>query len=382
MQNLFAFNQSKESDYYLALKYIDDNFKPEWNTEQERVDQLKKYHDETMVIFRDNYDQESVSLKQPVDQEVKEALFEAKQLYKKQIEADFRNIRKNMIRQAERIYDYYLMILLLLIEFSDLAYREVTEKEKKLAKRGGAVIRNNGDLNLYYNQVINKLRKDTEFQSLVKQKNISWTPYKEQVRNWYREIKVDEEYLKYLNKAKAEFNDDYDLIVYLIKKVVFKNDIITTFFEELDLYWAEDRKIIRSMVMKSLKSIEEDNDGFQLTLLSYNWEEDKEYFEALFEFAVNNQKDHKKILEKKIKNWELDRIATLDYILLQMAMSEMINFPSIPVKVTINEYIEISKNYSTPKSKQFINGVLDVIANELISEGVIKKSGRGLIDNK
>jgi N utilization substance protein B len=151
--------------------------------------------------------------------------------------------------------------------------------------------------------------------------------------------------------------------------------------EKSDLYWTENKAILRSLVLKTVKAIEEDQD-FELAELSYNWEEDKQFFETIYDKTLINGEIYDDLIASKTKNWDIERISDTDKILLQMAIQEMINFPGIPVKVTINEYIEVSKKYSTPKSKQFINGVLDVIAVDLQNKGVIKKSGRGLIDNK
>jgi transcription antitermination protein NusB len=116
--------------------------------------------------------------------------------------------------------------------------------------------------------------------------------------------------------------------------------------------------------------------------LSHNEDEDFEYLETLFTETMRRDYELEMIISKRAKNWDASRMAMTDLVILKMALAEMMIFPSIPIKVTINEYIEISKNYSTPRSKQFVNGILDVLANELSSEGIIKKSGRGLIDNK
>ena len=152
--------------------------------------------------------------------------------------------------------------------------------------------------------------------------------------------------------------------------------------EENDLSWDEDRAIIKSLVTKTIKSIPESEEDFELQELSYNWEDDKTFFKKLFEETIDVESKHESLIAEKAKNWDIDRIAVTDKIIMEMAIAEMIHFPSIPVKVTINEYIEIAKRYSTPKSKTFINGMLDTIANELEKSGVVKKSGRGLIDNK
>ena len=158
---------------------------------------------------------------------------------------------------------------------------------------------------------------------------------------------------------------------------------IKLFLEEEDLHWAENKSIIKSLLNKTLKSFDSElEEKFELMELNKNEEEDLEFFKDLYTQSISGDKQFEEIIAKKAKNWEVGRMATLDRIILKMALAEMMNFPSIPTKVTINEYIELSKKYSTPKSKQFVNGILDVLANELTSEGVIRKSGRGLIDNQ
>jgi N utilization substance protein B len=121
-------------------------------------------------------------------------------------------------------------------------------------------------------------------------------------------------------------------------------------------------------------------EDLSLQPLALQWEDDKSFFEDLYEFTLDSDKDLNGWVEAQTKNWESDRLAMTDFILLKMAIAEMIKFPSIPVKVSINEYIELAKNYSTPKSGQFINGILDEISIRLMSEKIIQKSGRGLID--
>ena len=156
------------------------------------------------------------------------------------------------------------------------------------------------------------------------------------------------------------------------------------YMEARDLNWEEHRAIIRSMVQKSLKALEEGMaaDGLELAPLSPQWDEDRPFMEALYDATLDLDGQFDEVISKKAKNWDIERIALFDKVILNMAITEMVTFSSIPVKVSINEFIEISKLYSTPKSKQFVNGVLDGAADELTSQGRIRKSGRGLMDNK
>lgn len=153
---------------------------------------------------------------------------------------------------------------------------------------------------------------------------------------------------------------------------------MTEFFEEKDLNWNLNKDVVKSMSTKTFKI--EALEDLSLQPLALQWEDDKSFFEDLYEFTIDSDKDLNGWVEAQTKNWESDRLAMTDFILLKMAIAEMIKFPSIPVKVSINEYIELAKNYSTPKSGQFINGILDEISIRLMSEKIIQKSGRGLID--
>ena len=150
------------------------------------------------------------------------------------------------------------------------------------------------------------------------------------------------------------------------------------YFEEKDLNWNLNKDVVKSMSTKTFKI--EALEDLSLQPLALQWEDDKSFFEDLYAFTLESDKDLNGWVEAQTKNWESDRLAMTDFILLKMAVAEMIKFPSIPVKVSINEYIELAKNYSTPKSGQFINGILDEISIRLISEKIIQKSGRGLID--
>ena len=154
-------------------------------------------------------------------------------------------------------------------------------------------------------------------------------------------------------------------------------------WEHEDVRWSENGLIIKSMLTKTIQGYEPELDEtFELKSISVNEKEDFEFFETIYSSTIKENDRLEGLISQKTKNWDVSRLAMTDKIILKMALAEMIHCRSIPTKVTINEYIEVCKQYSTPKSKQFVNGILDVLANQLTSEGVIKKTGRGLIDNK
>jgi N utilization substance protein B len=178
------------------------------------------------------------------------------------------------------------------------------------------------------------------------------------------------------------FEEDVLILDKIFKQLVIKSEAISNFMEERDLYWAENKSALKSMLKKTLKSLYEDSEHVELIELSANWEDDSEFFKKLYEETVANSDEYEELVGQYTKNWSKERITDIDMIILKMAVSEMLNFPSIPVKVTINEYIELSKNYSTQKSKVFVNGMLDKLSAELQKSGKLRKSGRGLMDNK
>lgn len=373
MQALFAYEQCKGADYNVSLQDIEEAFQPDLNSmEVQDPVSLSLQKDEAIDLFQ-RYVHNGSSEVTSSDDKIVQVVNSIIEEYHRRIKKDYDHIRKAMIQEAERIYDHFLKSLNLLIRFGQMAEEGVGfRKSQQQAQH-----------NFADNSFINVLKNCTELESISLKKNLTWANDIETVRDWFRDIvSKDEEYHGYLDIKKTEQQDDYEIINHIIRKIIFKNDVIVSYWENLDMNWAEDSAIVRSLVNKTIKSIIENNGEIELASLSYNWEEDKEFFERLFEETVKNEDYLQEIVSHKTKNWEFDRIAYTDRLILMMAICEMLNFPSIPVKVTINEYIEVSKNYSTPKSKQFVNGVLDVIAVDLQEQGLIKKSGRGLIDNK
>ncbi|MDX1628517.1 MAG: transcription antitermination factor NusB [Fulvivirga sp.] len=366
MQTVFAYQQSKDANLELSREFIRERFAPDLNSmELQDKDLLKKQKEEALQLFNKNYS--DTTTVEHSDEKIAEAVNTTIDDYHRQNQKDFKFFKKNMVSEAEKIFDRYLSILLLLIEF-----QQVAEEDTKLDHS-----------NFVKNLLIKALKFSDTLENSILRRNISWSKDKGEIRQWFKDlIRPDEEYQKYLGLEHPTFEDDKAIINHLVKNIIFKNEVIDKYLEEQDLNWHEDRAIIKSLTVKTFKTITSSEEGVELQELSYNWEDDKTFFVKLFEETVAVGPEYEEIIANKTKNWDIDRIATTDKIILEMAISEMINFPSIPVKVTINEYIEVAKRYSTPKSKMFINGVLDVIASDLQKAGTIKKSGRGLIDNK
>lgn len=381
MQTLFALNQCKDANFNIGLDEIEEEFKPDLNSmEAPDHDLLKSNKKKAKSILAHKV------LGNPLPEGVEmsvESEQSAAKAYKNFLDntaADVKRLKKEMILDAESLVDSFLWVITLLIAWSDLSKKE-GDKKKKVSPE----LLLTGDFNFANNRVIDFFRQSSKVQIASLKKNISWEGEEDTVKGWYKDIvKKDETFAESRRTANPTFDQDKALIDHLIKQLLFKEDVLLTWFEDKDIHWVENKAIVRSLVSRSVRDIESDSESksFDLPEFSNDWEEDKEFFEKILDTTVENDAAYSELISARTKNWEIDRLAITDQVILKMAISEMLNFRNIPVKVTINEYIELSKNYSTPKSKQFVNGILDVISEDLKTSGELKKSGRGLMDNK
>src|SRR5690606_15999614 len=224
---------------------------------------------------------------------------------------------------------------------------------------------------------LKNISESPSYQAAIARNNVHLDDIELEIREWFRDyIKTSEPYQEYLKITDPTIEQDYEVADDLLKKVIFKNEVILNYFSEKDLNWTENKSVVRSLASKVLKNASESEnyEGDQMPEIAINWDEDKEFFQNIFNFTIENDAMTRGLIAQKTKNWDIDRLAFTDKIIISMAIAEMKHFPSIPVKVSINEYIDISKTYSTPKSKQFVNGLLDVLAKELTDSGEIRKS--------
>ncbi|UXP33810.1 transcription antitermination factor NusB [Reichenbachiella agarivorans] len=369
MQAIFAYLTAKEADYNICKQKAQDQFLPDLNSmEVQDKKMLSQDRETTGKVFdqvnQGGFDSIGEDIKPDIIKEVKHF----RRDWQNRLPENKIHFKKRMIADLSAIYDDYIKLLSLIIEIEELIDAQ---------KRKKGIEHNNFKKNI----IITALKKYEPFQNEKSRKNISWDS--DLIRAWHKEyIKSQEFYEEYDNLSQAKYEDDLELCLDIYKNVIFKHDNINDYFESLDIGWTEDKPILKSMVLKTIKSIEKEGDEPLLMELSKNWEEDLDFLKELYDLTIDNEEELSVLIKEKSQNWEIDRVALTDRIILEMAIAEMTHFPSIPVKVTINEYIELSKQYSTPKSKQFVNGLLDVLSVDLQEQGRIKKSGRGLLDNK
>ncbi len=367
MQAIFAYQTSKVAEYNICRQAAQDQFLPDLNSmEEQDKDALK----EDRVRVGEVYDQ--IHENNTSTEEIRpELLKEANHylgVYKSALGDIQGQVKRRMIDSFNDLFGLYIKLLWLIIDVE----KTITGSKQK---------RNNPHNNFVSNSVIKALKEFGALEAEKSKKSLGWDD--DTLRTWYKEfIRPSDTYQNYDNLSSTDFEKDHEFVLEFYKSLVFKNDHVNDYFESIDLGWTENKTILKSMVLKTIKSIESEEDEPQLMELSKNWEEDLGFLKKLYDETIDNEDEYEDLIKEKSKNWEIDRLAMTDRIILEMAVAELINFPSIPVKVTINEYIELSKQYSTPKSKQYVNGLLDVLSVDLQKEGLVKKSGRGLLDNK
>jgi N utilization substance protein B len=277
----------------------------------------------------------------------------------------------------ENMYVLYLLVLSLLAELHQLANRHVNRTSKKYlaTEEDHYPDREKFVKNRLLLQIVNN---ESLKAALSKRKLNNWYLNEEYVKIIYKEVVRSAIYKDYMTNGRDDYEDDREVILQLFKNIIAPNDKIYEYFEDDKLTWVDDIPIVNTYLMKRLrKANENSNDKFFLPALLKD-EQDMEYANDLLTKTLLNDAKWEKEIEGKTPNWDNDRIAEIDSIVLKMAICELLNFPSIPEKVTLNEYLEIAKEYSTPKSSIFINGVLDKLAKEYKSTGRLQKIGRGL----
>ena len=300
-------------------------------------------------------------------------------LYAYQLSEDKQVLKfeKALLKSVDQVYEMYIWALNLLDEVSDYVRIDAEERANKYLPSADDLAPNT---RLLTNTFVELVRHNEEYQAGVKKYKVSWSFDPEIVRTIFLQLKDAEEYRTYLNQEDRSLTSEKEIIKYIFKRIVLKNPAIEQAFEERFINWPVDKEVLQAMIAKTLKNFTSENPKEnQLAELTPNWVEDRQFIVDLLVNSIRYADEYQQLISTKTKNWEADRIALLDNLLMRMAICELLNFPTIPVKVTINEYIEISKVFSTAKSNTFINGILDKILGELQAAGRIRKHGRGLV---
>jgi N utilization substance protein B len=283
---------------------------------------------------------------------------------------------KNLLSAVERIYDLYAYLLLSFPVIKRIALNKQDERKKKLMPAKEDLYPN---FKFVDNKIISLIEKSNSLSDLSKTRKINWNndEKKEMFRKIFIDIEKSEVYFEHMNNEEQGFEADRSFLIQLFKAEIANSPLIYDFFEDEDIHWMDDIDLACSMVIKTIKSAKENK--LNIMPLYKSNDNEKEFICTLLTETIRRDAENESMIEKLVENWEFERIAKMDVLLLKMAITELQCFETIPTKVSINEYIEISKYYSTPKSNVFINGILDKSVNLLSKENKINKSGRGLI---
>lgn len=278
----------------------------------------------------------------------------------------------------ENTYTLYLLCLSLFLEIHAKAKEQVSLSSKKYLTDDSVTFPNKEKF--VQNKLLLQLQQNETIKAeLTKRKLDNWYLNEEYVKLIYKAIVQSEIYIKYMTQTGSSYKEDKEVILELFKEVIAPNEKIYEYFEDDKLTWVDDIPIVNTFIVKRLKKVKENQDASYFLPRLLKDDEDMIFANQLLTKTLLKNTELEKEIEGKTPNWDKDRIADVDSILLKMAICELLNFPSIPERVTINEYLEIAKEYSTPKSSIFINGILDKLTKEYKIEGKLNKVGRGLL---
>ncbi|NQU85264.1 MAG: transcription antitermination factor NusB [Mariniphaga sp.] len=286
------------------------------------------------------------------------------------------NHEKELFFCIRKSYDLYHYLLLLVIDIADYAEKRI---DINLAKHRPTKEDLNPNTKFIQNKMIEVLRNNKSLNLYLNQKKMSWVNHPELIKELYTRLTESDYYKEYMANGDNSFANDRKLVDKIFNKLILYCEELYQVLEEQSIYWNDDVEFNISMITKTLKRFQESSKAEQALLPMFKDEEDRLFTQDLFRKAIVNHKEIRDLIDLHSRNWDIERIAFVDILIMQLALSEFLYFPSIPTKVTLNEYIELSKYYSTEKSRNFINGILDKALRNLKEEGKVSKAGRGLI---
>lgn len=297
----------------------------------------------------------------------------------------FRNSSGQTLNLAEKelnfsigkTYDLYHWLLLLINEVHTFADNRIEQNKLKQLPTQEDL---NPNTKFIENQIILKLKENEALAKYTENNKLGWVLFPKFIKKLYTSLTESEYYQEYMNDENSSLKQDRKLVEFFYTDIVAPNEELFSILEEQSIYWNDDVEFVLGMIIKTLGKFKLSTLPSKSLLPLYKDDEDREFTKKLFRKSILEYDKHKEIIEKHLKNWDLDRVAFIDILLIELAICEFLYFPSIPTKVTLNEYIDLAKFYSSKKSRTFINGILDKILKSLEKEEQVIKTGRGLIN--
>lgn len=277
--------------------------------------------------------------------------------------------QKELLFSLEKSYELYNALLYLIVQLTTLARRRIEYGKVKLMPTVDELAPNTRFVD---NKFADLMARNKALLSYVDEKSFTWDD--NFLKNMLGKIIASDIYKEYMESEYFSFKNDQEFWRKIYKNIIFADDDLIALLEEKSIYWNDDLEIVSTFVMKTIKRMDMEQGGEQELLPMFRDEEDKDYACKLLRDVIKNEKEYREMINVSIKNWDIERIAFMDIVIMEVAIAELINFPTIPVNVTFNEFLEIAKDYSTEKSSTFINGVLDNIVAKLKTENRLLKN--------
>ncbi len=296
--------------------------------------------------------------------------------YYKSTDANLNKVEKELFHSINKTYELYHYLLLLIIEIKDYAAGRIEIARQKNYPSYEDL---NPNTKFIENKVIHQIQINADFNNYLTHHKISWVRYPELIRKIYLKFRNSEEYKAYMDEPENSYEHDKEILYHLYTSCIATTDDLYGNLEEQSIYWNDEVEFVISIIIKTIKGFKENDKGNVRLFTLFKNEDDIEFVKRLFRKAILHKEEYIGLIQKYTQHWEIERIAFMDILILQLAITEVIEFESIPTKVTFNEFLEIAKYYSTNKSSIFINGVLDKIIGHLKENNKFKKQGRGLV---
>ena len=280
------------------------------------------------------------------------------------------NAEKELLFSLSKAYDLYIFLLALIVAVTKEARHRVEVITARVNREGGEL----PSEKFAYNKFAILLEENRQLNDFLEQQKQTWDNDIEFVRKLLDQIEQSEMYKEYMASDADSYEEDRELWRKIYRTLIQDNEELDATFEEKSLYWNDDKEIVDTFVLKTIKRFDPKNNDKQELLPEYKDVEDKDFACRLFRATILNADTYQKYMSEASRNWDFSRLAYMDVVIMQIAIAEMLTFPNIPVSVTINEYVNLAKLYSTPKSSGYINGMLDAIARHLIRTGQMLKA--------
>ena len=296
--------------------------------------------------------------------------------YYKSEDVSLDKVEKELFHSIDKTYELYHYLLLLILEITDYAAGRIEIARQKNFPSDEDLHPNTKFID---NKIIHQIRINSDFNNYLINNKISWVKYPELIKKIYLKIRNSEDYKQYMNDPDRSYENDKKILYNIYTESIATTEDLYHNLEEQSIYWNDEVEFVISIIIKTIKGFKEkDKENVRLFSLFKN-DDDIEFVKRLFRKAILHKDEYIELIQRFTQHWEIERIAFMDILILLLAITEVIEFESIPTKVTFNEFLEIAKYYSTNKSSIFINGVLDKIIGHLKENNKFKKQGRGLV---